>query len=78
MRVLIQSLVKHQLLQNSNWATDHLRQLFCICYGEITQMDQEYYHLFHYSLVYTKDLHVKLCQMPYINPRRHRELLMMD
>ena len=32
----------------------------------MTQLNQEDYHLFYYSLVYTEDLHAKLCQMPLI------------
>ena len=39
---------------------DHLRQLFGVCYGEMTQLDQEDCHLFHYSLVYAEHLHDRL------------------
>ena len=42
------------------------------------QLNQEDYHLFHYSLVYAEDLYVKLCQMPLISLRRHDELLMTE
>lgn len=41
----------------------------------MTRLDQEDYHLFHYSLAYTEDPHAKLCQMPLI---RHHKLLMMN
>ena len=75
---LIPSLVEHQLLQIYNGKTDHLRQLFGICYGEMTLVDQEDYHLFHNFLVYTEDLYVKLFQIPFISLRRHHVLLMED
>ena len=73
----IQTLVEHQRLQIYNRKIDHLRQLFGVCYGETTQLDQDY-HLFHYSLVYTEDLHAKFCQMSLISLGRHHKLLMMD
>ena len=67
------------LLGIFNWKTDYLRQLFGICYGEMTQLNEEdLSHLSHYSLVYAEKLNVKLFQMPLISLRRHHELLMMD
>ena len=42
--VLAVSLEEYQLLQISN-----LRQHLGVCYEEITQLDQEDYHSFHYS-----------------------------
>ena len=33
----------------------------------MTQLDQEDYHLFPYSLVYAEDLHIKLFQVPLIS-----------
>ena len=62
----------------ANRKTDHSRQLFGVCYEEMTQLDQEDYHLFHYSLVYTEDLHPKLCQIPLISLRKHHKRLMED
>lgn len=59
-RVLIHSFVEHQLLQIINWKTHHLRQVVGFCCGEKTQLSQEYYHLFHSSLVYIEDLYAKL------------------
>ena len=55
-----------------------LRQLFGVYYGKMTELNQEDFHLFHYSLVYAEALHVKLCQMSLISLRRHKGLLMMD
>lgn len=63
-RVIIQGLVKYQLLQIFNRKTDHFRQHFGICYWEMTQIDQGEYHLFHYFLVYTEELQAKLSQTP--------------
>lgn len=70
--------MEHQLLQISNRKTDHLRQLFVVSYGEITQLDKKDYHFFHCSLVYTEDLHAKLCQMSLIILRRHHSSLRND
>ena len=44
----------------------------------MTQLDEEDYHFLRCSLVYTEDLHSKLCQMLLISLRRHHKLLMMD
>ena len=70
--------MEHQLEQICNWKTNHLRQHFGVCYGEMTRLDQQDYHLFHYSLVYKEDLHAKLYKMPLISLRRHNELVMKD
>ena len=44
-KVTKQSLGKPHLLQISNLKTDYFRQLFGVCYEEITKLDQEdYYH----------------------------------
>ena len=56
-------------LQIFNLKTNHLIQLSSVCYGQMTELDQEDYHLFHYVLVYTEVLHVKLCQIPLISLR---------
>ena len=55
----MQSPMQHQNLQVYNWKNGGLKQLIGVCYGEISQLDQGDYHLFHYSLVYTEDLHAK-------------------
>ena len=55
-----------------------LRQLFVVSYGEMSQLNQDYYQLFHSALVSTEDLHAKLCQMPLISLRRHHKLLVKD
>ena len=34
-------------LQSFNWRTGHLRQLFDVYYGEMTQLDQKGYHSLH-------------------------------
>ena len=39
--------MEHQLLQISNRKIDHLRQLFGVFCGEMIQLNQEDYHLFH-------------------------------
>ena len=53
--------MEHQLLQISNWKTYQLIQLFGVFSGEVTQLDQEYYHLFYYSVAYTEELYAKIC-----------------
>ena len=37
----MQSFVEYQLLKIPNQKNNHLRQLFDVCYGEATQLDQE-------------------------------------
>ena len=48
--------MEHQLLEIFISKTDHLRQCFGVCYGELIQLDQEKY-LFYNSLVGTEDIH---------------------
>lgn len=55
----MQSPMQHQNLQVWDWKNGGLKQLIGVCYGEISQLDQGDYHLFHCSLVYTEDLHAK-------------------
>ena len=52
--------MKHQLSRISNRKTGHLRQLLSVRNREMTQLDQDDYHLFRYSLVHTEDLHATL------------------
>ena len=73
----MQSLEDHKFLQIPNSKTNHSGQLFGVSYEEITLLEQEDYHLSNYSLVYTEDFHVILCQMLLIS-LQHHELLMKD